>query len=134
RAEAAPATADEVRAAALDSIHAFTLIRSYRVRGHLQAKLDPLGLEGLKYHPELDYRSHGFTEADLDRRIFINRLMGLGEWATLREIVKRCQETYCGHVGVEYMHIQDTARRAWIQERIEGSENRTDFTVLGKKA
>ncbi|HEX7006433.1 MAG TPA: 2-oxoglutarate dehydrogenase E1 component [Alphaproteobacteria bacterium] len=134
RAEAAPATADEVRAAALDSIHAFTLIRSYRVRGHLQAKLDPLGLEGLKYHPELDYRSHGFTEEDLDRRIFINRLMGLGEWATLREIVKRCQETYCGHVGVEYMHIQDTARRAWIQERIEGSENRTDFTVLGKKA
>ncbi|MGE5148026.1 MAG: 2-oxoglutarate dehydrogenase E1 subunit family protein, partial [Candidatus Eiseniibacteriota bacterium] len=134
RAGAAAASADEVQRAAYDSIHAFTLIRSYRVRGHLQAKLDPLGLEGLKYHPELDYRSHGVTDADLDRKIFINTLMGLGEWATLREIVERCHETYCGSVGVEYMHIQDTARRAWIQERIETIQNRTDFTLMGKKA
>ena len=126
-------TAADVRAATLDSIRALMLIRAYRVRGHLEAKLDPLGLKPMDPHPELDPRTYGFTEADLDRPIFINNVLGM-ETATLREIVRAVRETYCGTIGVEFMHIQDPAQKAWIQERIESIHNRTDFTVNGKRA
>ena len=77
---------EALRRAAADSIRALQLIRAYRVRGHLEADLDPLGLDKRGPYPELDYRSYGFTEADLDREIFINNLFGR-ERATLREIV-----------------------------------------------
>jgi len=130
---AAGASAEEVRRAALDSIRALMLIRSYRVRGHLQANLDPLALQPRKPHPELDYRSYGFTEADLDRPIFIDNVLGM-ETATLRTIVAAVQKTYCGTIGVEFMHIQDPEQKAWIQKRIEGDQNRTDFTERGKLA
>jgi len=139
--DAAPATAgavaglsaEQVRQATLDSIRALMLIRAYRVRGHLEAKLDPLGLEKREEHPELDYRTYGFTEADLDRKIFINHVLGM-EVATLRQIVETVRATYCGSIGVEFMHIQDPEQKAWIQERIEGIRNQTDFTQNGKKA
>jgi 2-oxoglutarate dehydrogenase E1 component len=94
------------------------LIRVYRVRGHLEADLDPLRLEKRGPYPELDYRGCGFTEADLDREIFINNLLGR-ERAKLREIIAILRATYCGTIGVEYMHIQVPAERAWIQERFE---------------
>jgi len=129
----APITDATVRAATIDSIRALMMIRAYRVRGHLEANLDPLGLATREPHPELDYRSYGFTDADLGREIYIDHVMGL-EVATLREIVAAVRETYCGSIGVEYMHIQDPGKKAWIQERIEAVHNRTDFTVLGKKA
>src|SRR6267378_7200706 len=106
------------RHAAIDSICALNLIRAYRVRGHLEADLDPLGLERRGPYPELDYKSYGFTEADLDREIFINNLLGR-ERAPLREIVAILRATYCGRIGVEYMHIQVPAERAWIQEKFE---------------
>lgn len=123
-----------VRAAALDSIRALMLIRAYRVRGHLEANLDPLGLMEIEPHPELDPKSYGFTDADMDRPIFIDNVLGM-EVATLREIVEALRETYCGSVGVEFMHIQDPDQKLWIQERIEtGAHNRTDFTVPGKRA
>src|SRR5207344_1676683 len=102
--------------AVLDSIRALNLIRAYRVRGHLEADLDPLGLENRSFEAELDYRNYGFTQADLDREIFINNLLGR-ERATLREILALLRETYCGHIGVEYMHIQFPTERAWIQEK-----------------
>ena len=124
---------DAVRAAAADSIRALMLIRSYRVRGHLEADLDPLGLVHRKAHPELDYRTYGFTEADLDREIFIANVLGR-EAATLREIISILRNTYCGKIGIEFMHIQEPAQKAWIQERIENIENRTDFTIPGKRA
>mgnify|MGYP002714146060 CR=1 FL=1 len=133
---AAPAVAldqDQLRAATLDSLRALMLIRVYRVRGHLQATLDPLGLEKREQHPELDPRSYGFTDADFDRPIFINNVLGM-ETATLRQILEVLQKTYCGTIGVEFMHIQDPDQKAWIQERIEGGRNHTDFTVNGKKA
>ena len=123
----------EVRAATLDSIRALMLIRAYRVRGHLLANLDPLGIETREYHAELDYKSYGFTEADLDREIFINDVLGL-EVAPLRKIIERVRATYCGKIGVEYMHIQEPDQKAWIQERIEAVHNRTDFTDKGKRA
>jgi 2-oxoglutarate dehydrogenase E1 component len=128
------ADAGAIRAAALDSIRALILIRSYRVRGHLYATLDPLGIEGRHHHAELDYRTYGFSEADLDRSIFINHYLGLGEIATLREIVDRCRATYSGNIGVEFMHNMEPAIKAWIQERIEAIENRTEFTPNGRRA
>jgi 2-oxoglutarate dehydrogenase E1 component len=130
---AAGAAEEALRAAARDSIRALMLIRSHRVRGHLEADLDPLGLKPIDPHPELDYKSYGFTEADLDRTIFINNVMGL-EQATLRQIIAQVKATYCGKIGVEFMHIQDPAQKAWIQDRIESIRNQTDFTEKGKRA
>jgi 2-oxoglutarate dehydrogenase E1 component len=127
------ASAEDIRRAALDSIRALMLIRSYRVRGHLQANLDPLALQPRKPHPELDYRSYGFTEADLDRPIFIDNVLGM-ETATLRTMVAALQKTYCSTIGVEFMHIQDPEQKDWIQKRIEGGQNQTEFSERGKLA
>src|SRR6266481_1527803 len=110
--------AEALRHAAIDSICALNLIRAYRVRGHLEANLDPLGLATRGPYPELAYHTYGFTESDLDREIFTNNLLGR-ERATLREIVAILRATYCGTIGVEYMHIQVPAERAWIQEKFE---------------
>ncbi|MBL8673533.1 MAG: 2-oxoglutarate dehydrogenase E1 component, partial [Rhodospirillales bacterium] len=134
-AEAAPAagaTQEQVRAAALDSVRALMLIRAFRIRGHLQATLDPLGLTPKAYHPELDPKTYGFGDGDYDRPIFINGVLGLGDTATLRQIMSRLDKTYCGPIGVEFMHIGDPEQKAWIQERIENVENHTDFTVKGR--
>jgi 2-oxoglutarate dehydrogenase E1 component len=120
------------RAAIIDSVRALMLIRVYRVRGHLMARFDPLGLEGKKYHPELDPKTYGFTEADMDRPIFLDNVLGL-ETATLRQIVQILRETYCGSIGVEFMHIQHPDEKAWIQQRIEGIRNQTRFTARGKR-
>ncbi len=120
--------AADVRTATLDSIRALMMIRAYRVRGHLEADLDPLKLKVIEPHPELDAKNYGFTGADMDRPIFIDNVLGR-ETATLNEISQIVRQTYCGHVGVEYMHIQDPAQKAWIQTRIEKSGNRTDFSA-----
>lgn len=125
-------SADEIRAATLDSVRALMLIRSYRVRGHLVARFDPLGLEGNKYHAELDPKTYGFTEDDYDRQIFLDYVLGL-ETANLREIMQILQETYCGSIGVEFMHIQVPSEKAWVQQRIESIRNQTQFTAEGKK-
>ncbi|CAA7612220.1 2-oxoglutarate dehydrogenase E1 component [Magnetospirillum sp. UT-4] len=132
-AAAAGLSPEESRKAVVDSIRALMMIRTYRVRGHLEADLDPLGLAEREPHPELDYRSYGFTDADLDRPIFIDNVLGL-ETATLRQIVQVVRATYCGKIGVEFMHIQDPDQKAWIQRRIESVRNQTDFTERGKKA
>src|SRR5258708_24466871 len=97
----------EIRAAALDTSRAFLLIRSYRIRGHLEADLDPLGLVRWELHRELDPATYGFGEADWDRPILIFGSLGLGESATLRQIWDRLRKTYCGKIGVEYIHISD---------------------------
>ena len=123
----------QVREATLDSIRALMLIRAYRVRGHLKAKLDPLGLQACNEHPELDPEAYGFKQKDMDRPIFINYVLGL-EQATMREIMTILDQTYCGSIGVEFMHIQDPDEKTWIQERIERIRNQPEFTVMGKKA
>jgi 2-oxoglutarate dehydrogenase E1 component len=141
RKDAAPATpapaaaapnAEQVRAATKDSLRALMLIRAYRVRGHLEAKLDPLGLQAKSPHPELDPAAYGFTEADLDRPIFIDNVLGL-ETATVRQIVQVVRESYCGPIGVEFMHIQDPDQKAWIQRRVEGAPWSRHFDTDGKK-
>ncbi len=135
KAAKAIATSDSAdsRQAVLDSLRAIMLIRAYRVRGHLAADLDPLGIAPKSAHPELEPSSYGFTEADMDRPIFLDNVLGL-EYATMREINAILQKTYCGKIGVEFIHIQDPAQKAWLQERIEGAQNRTEFTTMGKKA
>ncbi len=127
------ASHEQVRQAVLDSIRALMLVRVYRVRGHMNAHFDPLHLEKREPHPELDPASYGFGPNDMDRPIFLNYSLGL-ESATLRQILDVLQHTYCGTVGVEFMHIQDPEEKAWIQERIESGRNHTDFTVNGKRA
>ncbi|MFN7190688.1 MAG: 2-oxoglutarate dehydrogenase E1 subunit family protein, partial [Rhodospirillales bacterium] len=118
---AAPApgslTAEQARAATLDSIRAIMMVRAYRVRGHLAANLDPLGLTNREQHPELDPASYGFTEADMDRKIFIDNVLGMHS-ASLREIIAALKTTYCGSIGVEFMHITDPEQKSWIQQRI----------------
>ena len=126
-------TSESVRNASLDSIRALMLIRSYRVRGHLMASLDPLGIALQESHPELEPATYGFTDADMDRPIFIDNVLGL-ETATMRQIVDVCRKTYCGSIGVEFMHIQEPAQKQWIQYRIESARNSTQFTERGKKA
>ena len=122
----------QIRQATLDSLRALMLIRNFRVRGHLHAKLDPLGLQEMVSHSELDPRSFGFTEADLDRPIYINYVLGL-ETATLREILDILNRTYCGSIGVEFMHIMGPDEKAWIQERIEGRGKEVNLTDHEKR-
>jgi 2-oxoglutarate dehydrogenase E1 component len=116
-----------------DSIRALMLIRAYRVRGHLAANLDPLGLSEKEVHNELMPETYGFTEADYDRPIFIDNVLGL-ETATIRQILRILRRTYCEHIGVEFMHISTPEQKAWIQQRIEGEEKEVSFTEEGKKA
>ncbi|MZR29442.1 2-oxoglutarate dehydrogenase E1 component [Sneathiella litorea] len=127
------ASQEDVRAAAIDTIRALMLIRSYRVRGHLKANLDPLGLEIPKEHPELNPTTYGFTEKDWDRPIFLDNVLGL-ETGSIREILAIVKRTYCSTIGVEFMHIQEPDQKAWIQERIEGRHKEISFTKEGKIA
>ena len=128
------ATSEEVRARTLDSLRAIMMIRAYRMRGHLKANLDPLGLAVTAGDAtELDPASYGFSEADFDRPIFLDYVLGL-ETATLREILALLKRTYCGNVGVQYMHISDPAEKAWLQRRIEGRDKEITFTREGKIA
>jgi 2-oxoglutarate dehydrogenase E1 component len=124
---------EHVQQATRDSIHALMLIRAYRMRGHLYANLDPLGLAVRQDQEELEPRSYGFTEADYDRKIFIDRVLGV-EFATVREMVAILQRTYCQTMGIEFMHVSDPAQKAWIQERIEGPDKEISFTPEGKRA
>ena len=123
----------EIRAAAHDSVRALMLIRTYRIRGHLHANLDPLGLEPPIHNAELEPDFYGFSAADMDRPIFIDGVLGLQE-ATLTEIISILRRTYCGNVGVQYMHIAEPAEKQWIQERIEGRDKEIQFTPEGKIA
>ena len=86
------------------------MIRAYRIRGHLIADLDPLGLKERLTHEELNPETYGFGAADMDREVYINNVLGLGEYATVQQILDRCRATYCGRIGVEFMHITDPAQ------------------------
>ncbi|MBL8573359.1 MAG: 2-oxoglutarate dehydrogenase E1 component [Hyphomicrobiaceae bacterium] len=124
---------EQLQNAARDSVRAIMMIRAYRMRGHLHAKLDPLELAAEKDHEELHPATYGFVEADWDRKIFIDKVLGL-EFATVREMLDILRRTYCTSVGIEFMHISSPAEKAWLQERIEGADKAIAFTKEGKKA
>ncbi|HEY4926784.1 MAG TPA: 2-oxoglutarate dehydrogenase E1 component [Roseiarcus sp.] len=139
RAKAPPAAAEEglseadLQRATRESVRALMMIRAFRMRGHLHANLDPLGLEAQKDHEELHPSNYGFSEADYGRRIFIDNVLGL-EYATIPEMLAILRRTYCGTIGYEFMHISDPAEKAWMQERIEGPDKEIVFTREGKRA
>jgi len=123
----------QLRQATLDSLRALMLIRAYRIRGHLAADLDPLALRPPADHPELDPKTYGFTEADMDRPIFLDNVLGL-ETASIREIIALVKRTYCGTFALQYMHISDPEQAGWLKERIEGLGKEIAFTRKGRRA
>ena len=126
-------SAADLQRATRDSVRAIMMIRAYRMRGHLHANLDPLGLEPPKDHEELHPSNYGFSEADYDRKIFIDKVLGL-EFATIREMLAILRRTYCGTIGFEFMHISDPTEKTWFQARIEGPGKEISFTREGKRA
>jgi len=130
---AAAGTGADVAQAANDSICAMMLIRTYRVRGHLAADLDPLGLVKRDMPADLTPEFHGFAGEALDRLVWLGGALGL-EKGTVREVVEILRRNYCGHVGLEYMHINDLQERRFLQERMEGREAEIRFTPEGKKS
>jgi 2-oxoglutarate dehydrogenase E1 component len=124
---------EQVKRAVLDSIRALMIIRAYRIRGHLVADLDPLGMRETTPHPELDPKSYGFSDADMDRPIFIDNVLGL-QIATMREIISIVKRTYCGTFALQYMHISNPEEAGWLKERIEGLGKEIQFSREGRKA
>ncbi|MEP3846204.1 MAG: 2-oxoglutarate dehydrogenase E1 component [Paracoccaceae bacterium] len=124
---------EQIKRAVLDSIRALMIIRAYRIRGHLAADLDPLGMREETPHPELDPKSYGFSESDMDRPIFIDNVLGL-QIASMREIVEIIKRTYCGTFALQYMHISNPEEAAWLKERIEGFGKEIAFSREGRKA
>ena len=124
---------EAIKQAVLDSVRALMLIRAYRIRGHLAADLDPLGMRDETNHPELDPRSYGFAEADMDRPIFLDQVLGL-QIGTMRQIVDIVKRTYCGTFALQYMHISNPEEAGWLKERIEGYGKEIAFTREGRKA
>ena len=132
-AAASGASGEEIERAAQDSINAMMLIRTYRVRGHLAADLDPLGLVKRDMPADLTPEFHGFSGAALDRPVWLGGALGL-EKASVREIVEILRRNYCGHIGLEYMHINDLEERRFLQDRMEGREAEIRFTPEGKQS
>ena len=122
-----------IERAAGDSIRAMMLVRTYRVRGHLAADLDPLGLTKQELPADLTAEYHGFSGEALDRPVYLGGTLGF-EWVSVRQLVDTLCRNYCGHVGIEYMHISDVEERRFLQERIEGPDKVIRFTPEGKKA
>ena len=122
-----------IEQAAGDSIRAMMLIRTYRVRGHLAANLDPLGLSHHELPADLTPEYHGFSGDQLDRPVYLGGNLNL-EWSTVRQVVDILRANYCGNVGLEYMHIADIEERRFLQARMEGANKEIEFTENGKKA
>ncbi len=125
---------EHVQRATRDSVSAIMMIRAYRMRGHLHGDLDPLKIQGKKEaYDELHPSKYGFSEADYDRKIFIDGMLGL-DFATVPQMLEILQRTYCSTIGVEFMHISNPQEKGWLQERIEGPDKGIAFTIEGKKA
>lgn len=125
------ATPEDVRKSVLSSIRAIMLVRAYRVRGHLIAKLDPLELHKPEPHPELDPKTYGLDIND-PTKIFLDGVLGLDE-ANTSEIMDILERTYGRSIGIEFMHIYDPEEKSWLQKRIEGADKEIKFSVEEKK-
>jgi len=116
-----------------ESISAVALIRAYRLRGHLLAKLDPLGMMQTDYLDELHPEYYGFDKKNYDKKIELNGVINKDK-ASIREILQFLKKTYCGPVGYEYMHISNPVERVWFRDRVEKDEDALKFTNNGKDA
>lgn len=123
----APSGAPTIREVANLQDRVDQMIRAYRVRGHLAAQLDPLGSRRPD-QAELDPRSYGFTEEDLDRPFSSHTIVG-PDVLTLRQILERLRNTYCRSIGVQFMHIDSYTEKKWLQDRMEGTENRLELST-----
>ncbi len=133
KAAGKPIADNDVAAACGDSIRAMLLIRTFRVRGHLAANLDPLGMVSQEIPADLTPEYHGFAGDAQDKRVFVGGNLGL-EWTTVRELIDILRANYCGTVGLEYMHISDIEERRFLQDRMEGKDAAIEFSPEGKKA
>ncbi|OJU09321.1 MAG: 2-oxoglutarate dehydrogenase E1 component, partial [Alphaproteobacteria bacterium 64-11] len=135
-AKAAPPAAASPAAlleAAKHSIHAVQMIRAYRMIGHLEADLDPLGITPRTPQPTLDPANYGFEGEVLDLPIYVDGILGVST-ATPRQLVEKLRGIYCRRIGYEFMHINDAEQKQWLQKRIEGEEGQIGFTPEGRKA
>ena len=123
----------DIKKANRDSIRAVSLIRSYRQRGHLLAKVDPLEIRESEYLDELHPDSYGFNKEDYQKRIYLDGITNK-DYSNIREILSFLRKTYCGSIGYEYMHISNPTERKWIRDRVEKDENALRFTKNGKNA
>ena len=117
-----------------ESIKTISLIRAYRIRGHLIANLDPLGMMNREYIHDLHPKDHGFKKEDYDKKIFLGSYMDANGYASINEILPKLRKIYCSTIGVEYMHISDPTEKVWFRNRMEKKENELQFTNDGKKA
>ena len=113
-----------------NSIKAVALIRSYRQRGHLIAKLDPLGMMKSEYLDELHPDSYGFKKDDYDKKIFLDGVTNK-QYSNIREILHFLKDKYCGSIGYEFMHISNPTERKWFRDRVEKADD-FKFTQNGK--
>ncbi|UKH22206.1 2-oxoglutarate dehydrogenase E1 component [Actinobacillus pleuropneumoniae] len=109
-------------------------INAHRFRGYLEAKLDPINYYRWKISvvPELDYRHHGFTEADLNETVTIGKYVYGKETMKFSELADALKQTYLGTIGLEFMHVQDMEQRNWLQAKIESTLNKPLFTHTEK--
>ena len=114
------------------SIRAHQLIRAYRVRGHLIAELDPLGIEKRTSHPELDPAHYGFSEADMSKELFLGGWLGKDK-APLKDVIQILKETYSSHIGIEYMHIQSLEQKEWLEGKLESTRSKPQLSTDDKK-
>ena len=114
------------------SVKAIALIRAYRIRGHLIADLDPLGMMERKYLHELHPSDHGFKKEDYNKKIYVGEYMDR-QYSSINELLSFLRKTYCLTIGVEYMHISDPDEKKWFRERMEKKDNQLNFTDKGKK-
>lgn len=136
---AASGGATTVRGAGIDqksvhqSLQCLIMIRNYRVLGHLQANLDPLGLVEPTYHPDLDPKTYGFGPEDMETEVFVDGHLGF-DTATVGQVLERLRTVYCGSIGVEFMHIAEPEEKRWLQARLEGDSQIEVFTDKGREA
>ncbi|QIG55151.1 2-oxoglutarate dehydrogenase E1 component [Altererythrobacter sp. BO-6] len=127
-----PVDAKSIEQAAANSIKAMMLVRLYRVRGHMAADLDPLGLHMREDPQDLTLEFHGFANQE-STEVYVGGVLGL-EWTTVGELYQALRATYCGKVGLEYMHIADTEERRFLQDKFERPGETIQFTPEGKRA
>ena len=118
---------EDIEKQKVDSVKAIALIRAYRIRGHLIANLDPLGMMKRDYLHELHPADHGFEKEDYNRKIYLSSYLDK-EYASVNEIMLKLRKVYCSTIGAEFMHISDPKEKIWFRERMERKENQINFS------